>query len=283
MIELQQHGDVTALRFTWWRSRLIGYAVHAFLVRGVLVDTGFPAVQGDLRTFVTERPHPERIRGALVTHQHEDHAGNVALLAELGVPIGLDARTLAYARAPKPIGFYRHFTWRQMRPVRGDVIPFDDPSLELTPTPGHSPDHHVVWDHETRTLFAGDLFLGVKVRVAHRYEDPRAGLQSIQAMIARNPARMFCAHRGLVRDPVSALTAKADWLETTIDAIERLALTGASEAEIRARVLGERGFTHYVSRGDYSPDNFVRAVLRLDESNGVMRDGDCWTGAGRGS
>lgn len=267
MIALQQHDDVTALHFTWWRSRLIGYAVHAFLVRGVLVDTGFPAVARELRRFVVARGSgDDGIRGALITHQHEDHAGNIATLAALGVPLGLDSRTLGYARAPHAIGLYRHFTWRQMQPVRAEVIPFADPSLELVATPGHSPDHHVVWDHETRTLFAGDLFLGVKVRVAHTYEDPRAQVASIRAMIARSPARMFCAHRGPVRDPVSALAAKADWLEGTIDEIERLAAAGATAAEIRARVLGERGFTHYVSRGDYSPDNLVRAVVTVRES-----------------
>jgi glyoxylase-like metal-dependent hydrolase (beta-lactamase superfamily II) len=162
VLEIAQHDDVLSLRLTWPRSRMVGYAVHAYVVRGVLVDTGFPGVARDVLAFARER----RIRGALVTHQHEDHAGNVEALARAGVPLGIDGRTLEVVSRPHPIGFYRHFTWRAMPVLRARFEPFTDPSLPLLPTPGHSDDHHVVWDETSDTMFAGDLFLGVKVRVA---------------------------------------------------------------------------------------------------------------------
>lgn len=246
---------------TWWRSRLVGYAVHAYVVRGVLIDTGFPAVASDLAAFVRER----HIRGAIVTHAHEDHAGNVELMAASGVPMWMDPRTREAAEAGEGMGLYRHFTWRAMPRLRTAVAPFSEVSLEPVHTPGHSDDHHAVWDHETESLFAGDLFLGVKVRVAHPHEDPRGLVTSLRAMVARRPRRVFCAHRGFVPRGAEALAAKADWMEATIAQIDALATGGAAEREIRERTLGRRGWTHVFSAGDYSPDNFVRAVLRSAE------------------
>ena len=258
MIDATQHDDVVALRLSWWRSRLISFAVHVYVVRGVLIDTGFPAVEGDVIGYA--RAH--RIRGAIVTHQHEDHAGNVEALARAGIPIGIDARTLQAVAGEHAIGLYRHFTWRAMHPLRSPYEPFADATLQPVHTPGHSDDHHVVWDAGTHTLFAGDLFLGVRTRVAHPHEDPRRLVQSLRAAIALGPARVFCAHRGLVRDGARALAAKADWMEATIAQVDALAREGAPAAEIRSRVLGPRGWIHWTSAGDYSPDNFVRAVLR---------------------
>lgn len=258
MIESAVHDDVTAHRLSWWRSRIIGYRVHVYEVRGVLVDTGFPAVADDVRRIAEER----QVRGAMVTHQHEDHAGNVELLASMGVPLGLGAETMRLVSAPHAIGFYRHFTWRAMPVLRSPVQPFLDDALELVHTPGHSHDHHAVWDHDTRTLFAGDLFLGVKVKVAHSYESPRTQVASLRAMIARGPRRLFCGHRGLVADPAGALSAKADWMEGVIAGIERLHRDGQSVADIRRHLLGPRGRVHSISAGDYSPDNIVTAVLR---------------------
>ena len=257
MIALSTHGDVTRLEMSSRRSRLVGYAVSAHLVRGVLVDTGFPAAAPELARFIAER----RPRGILLTHAHEDHAGNVALVARLGLPLGAAPATLDAIRRQERIGFYRRYTWGAMEPLEGrQPEPFVDDALTLLATPGHSPDHHAVWDAETGTLFGGDLFLGVRVRIARADENPRALVASLRAAAALRPARLFDAHRGPIRDPVGALTAKADWLDETIAAVERLAAEGLSDAAIRRAVLGREEVTGYFSLGDYSRTNFVRAI-----------------------
>ena len=258
MIERTLHDDVTALRLTWWRSRVLGYGVYVYLVRNVLIETGFPAVAPEIGTLARER----RLRGAIVTHQHEDHAGNAEALAQIGVPLSIDARTVRVLASPYPIGAYRHFVWRAMPAFRSSFQPFVDDTLVPVHTPGHSTDHHVVWDSTTDTLFTGDLFLGVRVRVAHPYEDPRTQIASLRAMIERRPARVFCGHRGLVPGGVRALSAKVEWMEQTLGQIAELHTRGAGTREIRRRVLGSRGSVHWISAGDYSPDNLVRAALR---------------------
>ncbi len=258
MIEQLTFGDVTSYRLSWWRSRAIGYSVCVYHTRGVLIDSGFPAAHRDVAHIVKE----QHVRGAIITHQHEDHAGNVAMLVRRGVPMAMHPDTLAAIRHPHRIGLYRHITWQAMHSFDTPVERFVDAAFSLEPTPGHSPEHHSVWDRETGTLFAGDLFLGVKVKVAHSYESPAAHIASLHRMLALNPARIFCAHRGLLKYGASMLAAKADWMSTLIDTVLRLAREGYSFTAIRERALGPRDTSHWVSVGDYSPDNLVRAILR---------------------
>jgi glyoxylase-like metal-dependent hydrolase (beta-lactamase superfamily II) len=142
------------------------------------------------------------------------------------------------------------------------VEPLESEPLELIPTPGHASDHHVVWDAERETLFAGDLFLGVKVRAAHPGEDPRQLARSVRTAAALRPKRMFDSHRGLVPEPVATLLAKADWLDDTIARIERLITQGWSDRAITRMILGREDAAHYMSRGALSKVNFVRAVRR---------------------
>lgn len=259
MITITRHGDVTRLRMSSWRSRLVGYDVSAYLVRGALVDTGFPAVGRELEQAL-DGLRPD---GVLVTHEHEDHAGNVARLARRGLPVGAAPETVDALRAVPPIGFYRRYTWGAMTPLdHAPLAPFDHDALRLVPTPGHSPDHHVVWDAERGTLFGGDLFLGVRVRVAHPGEEPRRLVASLRAAAALSPERLFDAHRGLIPNPAALLAAKADWLEETIAAIDCRTAEGWSDDAIRREVLGAEGMIGYFSMGNYSKTNFVRAVRR---------------------
>jgi glyoxylase-like metal-dependent hydrolase (beta-lactamase superfamily II) len=273
MLRVERHDDVTRLAFASTVGRRVGYSASAYLVtragragdpRPVLVDTAFPrasrALQGVLAELHGGRAPAEALAGAVITHLHEDHAGNAALLARLGVPLVMAGATRhAIADVPR-IALYRRMTWGRMAPLRDDPASFDLGPLVLLPTPGHSADHHAVWDAQTGTLFGGDLFLGVKVRIAHRSEDPRALARSLRAAAALRPNRLFDGHRGLVAEPVRALEAKAGWVEDTIAQIDRLLDAGWPAARVRDAVLGREEFTGYVSWGAYSRTNFVHAV-----------------------
>ena len=168
-----------------------------------------------------------------MTHHHEDHAGNVARLAALGIPLAIMPDTLERFRAPKPVGWYRRICWGSAPALIGDVEPFSHPSLALLPARGHSADHHVVWDAERGTMFGGDLFIGVKVRIAHPGEDIRGQVRALRAMAALQPSRFVDAHRGPLTRPVEQLLAKAAWLEE---------------------------MTGWIGAGDYSRLNFVGSV-----------------------
>ena len=132
MIEVSTHGDVTRLRMWTRRSAAIGYDVSAYLVRGVLIDSGFRHVEADLIRTLTRL----RARGGIVTHWHEDHAGNAPMLADV-LPMFMSPATEAKLRERPRIKVYRHVTWGRPLPLRKPLEPFDFSPLQFIATPGH--------------------------------------------------------------------------------------------------------------------------------------------------
>lgn len=259
MIRTERHGDVTQLELSHARSRAIGFSVNVYVVRGALIDSGFPAAGGEVEQIVRSYG----ARGAFITHSHEDHAGNVERLAGMGLPVAAGAATLEKLRNVPRLRLYRRWTWGTPAPLRSPVIPFSDADLVLLATPGHADDHHVVWDASEGTLFSSDLYLGTRVAVGHPNERPRRLVRSLREMLAFGPSRMFDAHRGAIRDPIRALTTKAEWLEETIGRIEALIDRGLDDRAIRRAVLGREGAAAWFSGGEYSKRNFV-ATVRLE-------------------
>lgn len=249
---------VKRLRMRSWRGALVGYDVSAFLLDDVLVDTGFSRSAPEvLRAIDALGP-----RGVVLTHWHEDHAGNVPALAARGMPMTMHVRSEALLRERPAIRMYRRQVWGYTAPLRSPLVGFDVAPLELVETPGHSADHVAVWDAERQILVSGDLFLGVKVRVAHEEdESPRTLVASLRRAAALEPRLLLDAHRGPVPNAAAQLRAKADWNEEQIGEIERLAAAGVSEGEIVRRLFGGEALVGWVSGLEYSRRGFVRAVL----------------------
>lgn len=256
---------VVRLRLRSWQGRLAGYEVSAYLLHGVLVDTGFaragPALAAALDAL--------RPRGAIVTHWHEDHAGNVPMLAARELPLRMHPVGEATLRARPRVKLYRHLVWGRTPRLEGTLRDFDPAPLDIVALPGHTADHVCVWDAARRILVSGDLFLGVKVRVAHRHESPRRLVGSLRRAAALEPRLLLDAHRGPVAGAAAVLRAKAGWLEETIGEIEAGHARGQRPREIARRVLGREGIVGYASGGEYSKLAFVGAVLTESTTEGA--------------
>jgi glyoxylase-like metal-dependent hydrolase (beta-lactamase superfamily II) len=250
--------EITRLRLRSWQGRLAGYEVSAYVVRGVLVDSGPPLGRRALLAAV-DRLAP---RGAIVTHWHEDHSGSAAELAARGLPLLMHPACEAALRDPRPLHLYRRVVWGTPRPLVAPLAAFDPSPLQLIATPGHTIDHQAVWDPERRVLVSGDLFLGVKVRVAHASEWPRTLVATLRAVAALEPRLLLDAHRGPLPNPVPLLRAKIDWMESTLDRIDSLHARGLDAHEITRRVLGRETLVGVISRGEYSKRALVNAVLQ---------------------
>jgi glyoxylase-like metal-dependent hydrolase (beta-lactamase superfamily II) len=257
-LNTEQHGDITRVQLSSWAGRALGYTVSVYKCGDLLIDTGFPRAAELLAAWAAS----QRIAGAIVTHWHEDHSGGAAALAARGVSLSLHPESERQLRNPPPMELYRRVTWGSFGRFPVNVTHFQPNELEIVAAPGHSTDHRVVWDASTGTLFAGDLFLGIKVRIAHDAEDFATLIASLRDCAALGPARMFCGHRGLVPNAASALRAKADWLEETVATIAARIREGWRDDRIVREMLGGEQLTGRVSYGHYSTAAFVRAAKR---------------------
>ena len=267
MIRVEDAGEVVFIRMT--RS-FLGRALYwtgCYLVDELLLDCGPPALAADLARVLEGRA----LRGLALTHHHEDHMGGAALLARRrGLTPMAHAAALPLLEGGFTVERYRRVAWGMPERVRAEPLGSElrgaTLRFEVLHTPGHSHDHVCLFEPERGWLFSGDLFLAERLRYLRADEDVLELIASLRS-VARLPLRrVFCAHRGELRDGPAALRRKADHLEALRDRILQLLRQGLPEAEIARRAVGREGPMTWLSGGHFSARNFVGAVARRPRS-----------------
>lgn len=261
-------GDgLTVVRLETATGRLLGQGAWVYLLDGVLVDSGFAHARAALLAALAGR----RVDRIVHTHVHEDHVGNDAAVVGLtGAGVLAPASTLHLLEDPDRLNllFYERLVWGRPEPFRaarplGEAVETECVRLEVVPAPGHSPDHVVLFEPARRWLFSGDLFLGTKVRSARPFENVADLARSLRTVLALRPSRLFCAHRGVVEEPVPALEAKLRFVEGLRERVGELHAAGVPGSAIADRTLGREALLPWVVTGaDFSRRHLVEACLK---------------------
>jgi glyoxylase-like metal-dependent hydrolase (beta-lactamase superfamily II) len=200
--------------------------VNAYLVREAdgftLVDTTMPKTGDALLAAARDAGAP--IRRIALTHGHGDHVGSLdELKGKLGAEVQVlmsepDARIHAGETGVegKPKGSWPTLsTVPDVRLAPGDRVG----SLEVIPSPGHTPGHVAFLDTRDRTLIAGDVFTTFgSVQVTNHFywrfplaamatNDKQQDLASARALRALDPSLLVVGHGGAVSGPGTRMDA----------------------------------------------------------------------------
>ncbi|BBO67093.1 MBL fold hydrolase [Desulfosarcina alkanivorans] len=237
--------------------------VHCYLVGDTLIDSGQTRMARTVKTFI--RGH--RIRRLLLTHHHEDHSGNAALVAGacgatvLGHP--LTARKMVHIH---PILPYQHFIWGRARRVDVSPLPavVESDGYRFIPihTPGHSRDHTVYLEPGNGWLFCGDLYLGDRIKFFRSDEKIDLQIRSLRAVLRYDFEALFCGHNPVLNNGRRRLRAKLAYLEDIAGTVRSLMARGLPEREIIRRLDRKQDrLVKTITMGNVSFANMVRSAI----------------------
>jgi glyoxylase-like metal-dependent hydrolase (beta-lactamase superfamily II) len=268
MIKVTDFSEVT--RFDLSRS-ILGrprYWTTAYLVDGVMIDTGCAHTAGELVAVLAE----EQLLKVVNTHTHEDHiGGNHRLQQERsGLPIHahpLAIPVLTDPRREQPLHPYRKVMWGWPGPCQavtfsdGEVIETRRFSLQVVFTPGHSRDHVCLFEPRQGWLFTGDLFVGGYDRALRVDCNIWQIIESLKRIEALDASTMFPGAAQVRDNPGQAIREKVDYLERLGDQVLRLDQQGKSVAEIVRTLCGSPMLIEILTLGHFTRGHLVRSFL----------------------
>jgi glyoxylase-like metal-dependent hydrolase (beta-lactamase superfamily II) len=268
MLKTSAYGDVA--RFDLART-LAGrgqYWTTAYLVDGMMVDTGCAFSAPELLCALAEEP---LVRIAN-THTHEDHIGaNGALqrqrdeLEILAHPLALPI--LADPRGLQPLHLYRRVMWGWPEPSLGqpvsdgETIETEHYTFEVIYTPGHSPDHICLYEPHQGWLFTGDLFVGGQDRALRAGYDIWQIVESLKRISALPATILFPGSARVRTNPAQAMSDRISYLEDLGAKVLALHDQGRGVAEIVRALLGGPMWIELVTMGHFSRRRLVLSYL----------------------
>ncbi|MBA2470584.1 MAG: MBL fold metallo-hydrolase [Chloroflexia bacterium] len=263
------------------------HVIAAYLVdvgsQLALIETGPSTCLDNLERGITAAGYDLRdVNRIIVTHIHLDHSGAAGVIARkypnvrvsvhpVGAPHLIEPERLVRSAA-RIYGDDMDRLWGEIAGVPedrvdllrdGETLAVGKRSLRIAFTPGHASHHAVIFDEQSRTLFAGDTG-GIRMPgsdfvaapIPPPEFDPEAWEGSIATMRALAPARIALTHFGVYEDPA--------WhLDQVMPRVRELVAMGeAAGDEISDTTAMTRRFDAFQRRkiGDAATDLMMRRL-----------------------
>jgi glyoxylase-like metal-dependent hydrolase (beta-lactamase superfamily II) len=262
MIKSTPFEDVLQLTLCKYTEMIPGMFVSAFLVDGLLIDSGPAHTAEELTDFLEDK----ELKAVVNTHHHEDHiAANKLLQDRFGVDIYAHPLAVGKINQPARLYPYQEEVWGYPIPSKvkplGGHISTDHYNFEVIPTPGHDRDHICLFDPENHRLFSGDLFLGTKPTQCRPMEDYWQIIDDLKYVRDLRPRVIFSALGTILTDPQKKLDTVIAALEGLGGKIWQYYDQGMTDQQIMAEIFGRESPLAERTQFQFSSLNLVRSFL----------------------
>lgn len=264
MIEVSEFEEVTQIRMSRVLDGRPVYWVAAYLVDGLLIDTGCIHTAKELAAFLADKD----IRLAVNTHYHEDHmGGNRDLMDAFGVDIFSHQDSIPLIAEKFDLYPYQEIAWgypvpTAVKPVSA-ILETEHFSFLMVDTPGHCIGHICPVELSRGWCFSGDLFAREKPKFIRPEENIGLILQSMRTVMELPVERLvlFTSVGKIVKDGRRALSECIDYLTDTAERAREMERSGSTPESIVKEIFGGEHPFAELTNGQFSTINLVRSLL----------------------
>lgn len=263
VVETDQFERVKMIRLGYGPIGSPLMSVWMYVLDEWVIDTGQHHMAKAVKTLLPEK----KISGIALTHHHEDHSGNAAMLSAMHrIPVMGHPLAAAKLRRGFAIRPYQYLVWGKapavgVLPLTG-VIETERFALLPVKTPGHSKDHIVFLEKQHGWLFAGDLYLGERIKYFRSDERIDDQIASLKKVLQFEFDALFCAHNPCLTDGKSKIKNKLQFLEDFYGQVKILVAKGFSEkAVIKELDPATDRLIKWMTMGNVSYANMVRSAM----------------------
>lgn len=266
MIEADRFEEITRIKMSIEADGKPVYWTTAYLVDGLLIDTGCSHTARELADFL----EGEELRVVVNTHFHEDHVGANRLIRErFGVEIFAHPDAVPLIDRVPELHPYQEYVWGYPEPSQasplGKVVETGGHHFDVIETGGHSAGHVALVEMERGWCFSGDIFITDTPKVIRADEDAQELVRSMR-LLAGLPAQrlvLLASMGSIIPEGREALLACVDYLMEMAARAKALADLGRPIEDIRRQLFGEGSSLGVLTGGHFSTDNLVESLLKI--------------------
>ncbi len=273
MIQINQFEEITQFRMgresrgqaPWNPPGQVFYWTSAYLVEGLLIDTGCPHTAEEFVHALEGRS----IKAVVNTHYHEDHIGaNYLLQQKFGLKIMASRESIPLIYKVPEIHKYQELIWGYPVPTKVELLPekieTEHFHFKVVPTPGHCKGHVALVEPAQGWCFSGDLFVSQEPKAIRPEENIAEMAKSMQKLVNLKTERLilFTSLGNVIQDGREALQSCIAYFKDLSQKAKQLEKQGLSAGAIRDKIFGRETVLAGISEGDVSAENMIRAALR---------------------
>ena len=266
MIEIDRFGDVTRIKMGREYEGRVLYWTAAYLVDGLLIDTGCPHCSEELGQFLAG----QYLKVAVNTHHHEDHVGANHRLQQFNIPIMASRESAPFIAELPKLHPYQEMVWGYPVPTKvtalSDKVKTEKYHFVVVQTPGHCVGHVAFVEKNQGWCFTGDLFISREPKAMRPEEDVYEIARSMKKLMNLLPERLvlFTGLGNVVDNEREALQHCIDYIHGLSQRAKDLESQGLSPGAMVIQLFGRESVLAGLTGGHISSENLVRALLQCD-------------------
>lgn len=139
-----------------------------------------------------------KISNIIATHWHHDHIGSIEDVKARKL-VSADCKFWKFPRSDANED-YGSLEFLELKD--GQEFDVDGRTFKVLHTPGHTTDHAILFDTQSRAVFSGDCILGEGTAI---FEDLYDYMNTIKLILQLNPSVIYPGHGNIIEDPIQRI------------------------------------------------------------------------------